>query len=121
MMNKLLITLLPFIMASCAADGSFESWQERADRNRADEISRLSEQAKQRDTKPNEYAYNEGTKHGCNSGHNTGGNWTYQFQKDVDQYVKNEYYKTGWNDGFAKCKAMEDQVRDVINATPIGM
>lgn len=114
-MNKIIICLVPIILASCAADGSFESYAERSERQRIEKINQLSDQARMKDARPNEYAYNEGNRHGCSSGANTGGDWTQKFIKDIDQYVKNEYYKTGWNDGFAKCKAISDDAARIID------
>ena len=114
-MKKLIIALLPLMISSCAADGSFQSWQERAEQNRIEEINRLPDAARQRDSKPNEYAYNEGAVHGCDSGSNSTGDWTKKFQKNVDQYIKNPYYKNGWDDGFAKCKGNGEIINNVIN------
>lgn len=39
---------------------------------------------------------------GANQGKN---NFLSPFKKDIESYVKDEYYKAGWNDGHAKCKA----------------
>lgn len=96
---KLLI-LSALLLSSCGG-GYFE----RQEKAKQDEVIRLGEQANQA---PTQTAYNEGVKHGCSSGYNTGGDWTSAFQKDIDKYVKDEYYKTGWNDGFTKCKGIAD-------------
>lgn len=58
-MKKILLALIPLLISSCAADGSFQSWQERAEQNRIEEINRLSEAAKQRDSRTNTSAEKE--------------------------------------------------------------
>ncbi len=115
-MNKLLITTaLTLAVTGCAADGSFESYHERVERQRIEKINQLSEQARMKDSNPNEYAFQQGANHGCNSGYSAGGDITKSYQKDVEQYIKNEYYKTGWNDGYAKCKAVADLAGQAID------
>lgn len=86
------------------------SYWERVEADKQAEVTRLGDEAKLREQKPNDYAYIDGEKHGCSSGHYTGGTYTYKFQKDVNQYINNAYYKTGWDDGFAKCKGLSDSV-----------
>lgn len=98
------------MLTSCAS-----SWQERADASRAAEYERLGNQAKERDANSNEYAYKLGTEHGCSSGYNAGGDITSQFKKDVKLYIKDEYYKNGWNDGFTKCKSIADSTGSSID------
>lgn len=79
-----------------------------------DNVERLAEEARQERNNPTQYAYKEGMKHGCDSGSNASGNYVKQFQKDIDRYVKDAYYKSGWDDGFARCKGQGDQINDVI-------
>ena len=77
-------------------------------------VQELSDQARARDNNPNEYSYKDGAAAGCSSGGNATGNWTKSFQKDVKKYINDQYYKSGWDDGFAQCKAQGEQVNGVI-------
>jgi hypothetical protein len=85
--------------------------------NERGENSQVAAETNTQQDNPNQYAYQQGSNDGCSSGNNAGGNWTYKFQKDVDRYIKDQYYKTGWDDGFTKCKSVADSVgRAVDNA-----
>ena len=66
---------------------------------------RIAEEDRQRDQHPDEQKYQLGSREGCNAGRNATGAWGTSFTKNDDLYVNNQSYKTGWNDGFAKCKA----------------
>ena len=92
-------------------------WQQSYDERRNAEVIRLGEEAKQRDTNPNKFAYTDGQKDGCSSGNNATGNYVYTFKKDVDRYIGNQYYKSGWDDGFAQCKGQGELINDVITNT----
>jgi hypothetical protein len=91
------------------------SYWERQEADRINKLDALSEQARQRDSNPNETAYNDGAKAGYSSGLNTTGDWTSPFIKDVTKYVDNKYYKAGWDDGFAKGKGIGDQSNRIID------
>ncbi len=60
----------------------------------------------------NKANYEIGANDGCQSGIN---DWLHPFKKDVDLYINDEYYKTGWNDAFVKCKADSDKMGKIIN------
>jgi hypothetical protein len=62
-----------------------------------------------------EYLYNLGKDHGCSTGYSHSGNWLYKAQKDIDLYVKDEYYKTGFEEGYRYCKGKQDLVNNVID------
>jgi hypothetical protein len=97
------------LLTGCSTQ-SYAEW----DQNRRNaEIDRLSAQANQ---PASERDYNEGTQHGYESGLNTTGDWTRKFQKNIDKYVDNKYYKAGWDDGFAKGKGLGDSVNNSIDA-----
>lgn len=49
--------------------------------------------------------YKEGYAGGCDSGMKAAGNPYYKFTKDVPRYLADPLYKSGWDDGFAVCKA----------------
>ncbi len=116
-MRKLLIILF-ISLTACAG-----SYWERQENARHEEIIRLGEEAKQKKSNPNEASYKEGSVHGCQSGRNVSGSFT-SFQKNIDEYVKNPYYKSGWDDGFSKCKAQGDRdnraIDDAVNKSVYG-
>ena len=58
--------------------------------------------------------YDMAMNEGCESGKNASGETWHKFQKDVDRYIKDPYYKTGWDDGYAKCKAQSDNINNII-------
>lgn len=58
--------------------------------------------------------YDMAMNEGCESGKNAAGESWHKFQKDVDRYIKDQYYKAGWDDGYAKCKAESDRINGVI-------
>jgi hypothetical protein len=94
---------------------STQSYAEWDQERRQKQIDQLSEQARQRDSNPNKYAYEEAAQHGCNSGSNATGNYAKQYYKDVDRYIKDPYYKNGWDDGFNQCKGQGELINGVIN------
>jgi hypothetical protein len=107
---KTIFALLAAITLNGCASQNYAEW----DQNRRNaEIERLSAQANQ---PASEKDYNEGSQHGYDSGLNTTGDWTRKFQKNVDKYVDNKYYKAGWDDGFAKGKGLGDSVNNSIDA-----
>ena len=55
--------------------------------------------------------YEVGAKDGCSSGTN---DIFHPFKKDVDLYINDEYYKTGWNDAFVKCKTDSDRMTKIL-------
>lgn len=103
---KILTVVLIFVLSGCASYdyGAYKR----------ENVERLAEEARQERANPNQYAYKEGRQHGCDSGSNATGNYTKQFQKDIERYVNNAYYKSGWDDGFAQCKGQGELVNDVI-------
>lgn len=54
--------------------------------------------------------YQQGMQDGCSSAKN---NWLNPFVKNVDLYIKDPYYKTGWDDAYLKCK-QDDEVMTKI-------
>jgi hypothetical protein len=62
-----------------------------------------------------EASYNAGVQHGCSSGNNASGDYSKQFKKDVDKYIGDQYYKTGWDDGFQQCKAQGEIINRAIS------
>lgn len=59
--------------------------------------------------------YDMAMNEGCESGKNAAGDSWHKFQKDVDRYVKDPYYKAGWDDGFNKCKSESDRINNAIS------
>lgn len=110
-MKKLLFFVTLFILTACEGM-SYREWSEQ---NRVDKINALSEEARIRDTNPNKFAYQDGDIHGCDSGSNASGNYTKKFYKNVDMYLSNQYYKSGWDDGFSRCKAQGEMINGAIN------
>jgi hypothetical protein len=99
------------LLTGCTTQ-SYAEW----DQNRRNaEIDRLSAQANQRDSNPTKYAYDEAAQHGCSSGSNATGDFTKKYYKDVDRYIKDPYYKNGWDDGFNQCKGQGELINGVIN------
>lgn len=107
---KRIILLLALTQAGCSND--LQSWYKESDNRK---VEQLAEEARQRDANPNQYSYKLGMQHGCDSGGNASGNYTKQFSKDIDKYVKDAYYKSGWDDGFAQCKGQGEMINDAIN------
>lgn len=58
----------------------------------------------------NSESYQIGANDGCQSGKN---DWLNPFKKDVDKYINDQYYKTGWDDAYNQC-AREYQKLDKI-------
>lgn len=113
-MRLISIIALSVLQFGCAGM-SYQDWSARHEQEK---IDRLSEQAKtQASQSPNERNYQQGTKDGCASGNNATGDYTSKFTKNVDMYVGNQYYKSGWDDGFAKCKGQGEMINGVINST----
>jgi hypothetical protein len=48
--------------------------------------------------------YQQGYNDGCNSGHSKSGNKRYIFVQDLNRFSSVPDYKTGWNEGFQKCR-----------------
>jgi hypothetical protein len=67
-----------------------------------------------------EYLYTIAKEEGCSSAKSDGGYPFASFKKDVEKYVKRPYYQTGWQDGYAKCKASMDDTRAIVNRTMFG-
>jgi hypothetical protein len=98
-LNRLLIYTFALMQFACAHDP--QAWWRESDNRK---VEQLANEARQRDSNPTQYAYKEGTEHGCSAGKNSAGDTWHPFSKDVDKYVNDKYYKTGWDDGFNKCK-----------------
>jgi hypothetical protein len=62
-----------------------------------------------------EYLYTLGKEHGCSTGYSNSGNWLYRAQKDIELYVKDAYYKAGFEEGYLECKGRQDLVNGVID------
>jgi hypothetical protein len=107
-MKNIFALLAAVTLSGCGT----QHWQEMDQNRRNAEIERLSAQANQPTSVKD---YNEGTQHGYESGLNTTGDWTRKFQKNIDKYVDNKYYKAGWDDGFAKGKGLGDSVNNSID------
>lgn len=113
-MKKLILLAAVLTLSACGQS----YWQRSYDERRNAEVDRLGEQAKtQASQTPNERNYQQGTKDGCASGENATGNYTSKFTKNVDMYVGNQYYKSGWDDGFAQCKGQGELINGVINSS----
>jgi hypothetical protein len=106
---KILILFFVINLTACVTD-----YAEYSESRRINKIEALAEEARQRDNNPNQYNYNLGMEHGCNSGGNASGNYAKQHMKNIDLYVKDAYYKSGWDDGFNQCKAQGQLINDVI-------
>jgi len=87
------------------------------DAHNRDKVERLANEARQRDNNPTKYAYNQASIHGCNSAKADGGILGYRNEKNVDSYVKDEYYRTGYDDGYKKCKAESDRIDDAFQSS----
>lgn len=59
--------------------------------------------------------YDMAKNQGCESGKNEAGDAWHKYEKDVDRYVKDEYYKAGWDDGYRKCRAEADRINNAIS------
>jgi hypothetical protein len=105
-MRYLLLTIM--FLSGCA------SYEERAENRRIEKIEKLSEEARQRDNNPNQYNYQLGEQDGCSSGKNATGSLGYAFTKNIDLYVSNPYYKSGWDDGMIKCKTEGENMNNII-------
>jgi hypothetical protein len=105
---RYLFLAIALILSSCT------NWAERAHNNNTSEVERLAEESRQRDNNPNTYNYNLGTRDGCSSGKNATGSLGYAFTKNVDLYVGNPYYKSGWDDGMIKCKTEGENLNNII-------
>ena len=55
--------------------------------------------------------YEQGTADGCQSGKN---NFLNPFKKDIDLYVNDKYYKTGWDDAYVKCAREYQQMEKIL-------
>lgn len=55
--------------------------------------------------------YQQGYEDGCQSGK---ADYLHPFKKDVDRYIKDDYYKTGWQDGFRRCEAEYKAINDAV-------
>lgn len=56
-------------------------------------------------------SFNHGFANGCDSGYSASGHPWYQFKKDTSEYVSNNQYKIGWDDGYNHCKGSYDANR----------
>lgn len=63
----------------------------------------------------NSGTYDMAVNQGCESGKNAAGQSWHKFQKDVDKYINDPYYKNGWDDGFAQCKGEADNVNRAVD------
>lgn len=111
MIKLIYILIATSILTSCA-DTPYKRWSQQ---HEYDKVNKLADEARFKDAQPNEYAYKLGANHGCDSGSNATGNYTKKFTKDINQYVKDQYYKSGWDDGFAQCKGQGEMINGVIN------
>lgn len=59
-----------------------------------------------------EQNYNQGLQDGCSSANNDLFN---PFVKNVELYIKDPYYKTGWDDAYMKCKQEHDVMTKILN------
>lgn len=55
--------------------------------------------------------YQQGMQDGCSSANN---NWLNPFIKNVELYIKDPYYKTGWDDAYMKCKQEHDVMDKIL-------
>ena len=88
--------------------GCGESFYERNVR-----LNQEAETSRQNSLSPNQKIYEQAAQHGYNSGKNATGSFN-QFQKDIELYVNNPYYKSGWDDGFQKGKAEGENMNAII-------
>jgi len=61
-----------------------------------------------------EQAYVRGQHDGCDMGKKASGAWI-NANKDIDAYVKDRYYKVGYDEGFIQCKSEGDRINQIIN------
>ena len=87
------------------------------DAHNRDKVERLANQAREQRANPTKYSYNTAINDGCNTAKADGGMLGYRANKDIDKYVKDEYYKTGFDDGYKKCKAESDRMHDAYEAS----
>ena len=59
----------------------------------------------------NNESYQLGANDGCQSGKN---DWLHPFKKDIDKYVNDPYYKTGWDDAYNKCARDYQQMNKIL-------
>jgi hypothetical protein len=60
--------------------------------------------------------YSAGYSIGCNSGYIAAGYKAEDGGKDVSQYMSNQVYKMGWDDGFLTCKSLAEAWLDGVYA-----
>jgi hypothetical protein len=60
----------------------------------------------------NEFNYNLGAEDGCQSGKD---DIFHPFKKDIELYVKDAYYKTGWDDAYLKCRQEHEQFNKIFD------
>ena len=53
-------------------------------------------------------AFADGFQDGCGSGRQAAGVMAGEFHKNVERYLHNRQYETGWDDGFRQCQAMRE-------------
>lgn len=58
--------------------------------------------------------YVEGYRDGCGSGYVAAGHPYAQFRKELNQYLNDPVYKTGWDDGFATCKGRYESTLNMM-------
>jgi hypothetical protein len=59
--------------------------------------------------------YEMALEHGCISGKRDAGQTWRELTKDIDKYVGDPYYKSGWDDGYRQCKADLDRINGAID------
>ena len=104
---KTLILALAILMTGCMG-----SYYDRVDAMKARELDRLAAEANQT---PTQASYKLGQRDGCNSGAVAGGSSINTVKKDIDKYVQDQYYKSGWDEQFAVCKGQQERLGRVID------
>lgn len=66
------------------------------------------ESVTQRNTLEQTPAYSSGYSQGCGAGYAASGHPYAEAKKDVNRYLSDPLYTTGWDDGFATCKGQCD-------------
>ena len=77
----------------------------------------MGAQMAEADTRGQPPAYRLGYENGCDSGNAAAGQiLTGKHVKDVQKYANDNFYKQGYDDGFAKCKGSTDAANQSYNA-----
>lgn len=85
-----LTTALVLVLTACAGD-----------------MERATDRAPSRPTQQ----YHDGYAEGCDSGYAAAGHPYYRYRKNAVRFDSGTQYQQGWNDGFAKCKASDENPR----------